>query len=61
MVFYNIAAATFDALEADTASITGTVSYQRIRNKTENDTADDLNADVMFFNRLAVEDRKGHR
>lgn len=61
MMFYNIAAVPFDVLLADTASITGMISYQRIHNKTEENTAEDSNADVMLFNKLAVEDRKGNR
>ncbi|XP_014478476.1 PREDICTED: pancreatic lipase-related protein 2-like isoform X2 [Dinoponera quadriceps] len=61
MMFYNIAAVKFDALLSDTASITGTVSYQRIGNKAEKNVADDTDADTMFFNKLVIEDRKGHR
>lgn len=59
MTFYNIAAVDFDALTEDTASITGTISYQRTTNKTEEDT--DPDADVILFNKLALENRKGHR
>lgn len=59
MMFYNIAAVDFDALTDDSASITGIISYQRTTNKTEEDT--DPDADVILFNKLALEDRKGHR
>lgn len=59
MVFYNIAAVDFDALTEDTASITGVISYQRTVNSTEEDT--DPNADVIVLDKLALEDRKGHR
>lgn len=59
MVFYNIAAVDFDVLTEDTASITGVISYQRIVNSTEEDT--DPNANIIVFDKLALEDRKGHR
>lgn len=62
MMFYNIAAAEFDAALNDTAAITGIVSYQRATNdKTEEDAAQDLDTDVILLNKLALEDRKGHR
>ncbi|XP_032675759.1 pancreatic triacylglycerol lipase-like [Odontomachus brunneus] len=61
MMFYNIAAVTFDALLTDTMSITGMISYQRTGNKTEENAAEDLDADVILFNKLAIEDRKGNR
>ncbi|XP_067213841.1 pancreatic triacylglycerol lipase-like [Linepithema humile] len=61
MAFYNIAAAKFDALSRDTSTIIGVVSYQRIDNKTEEDTTENPNADVILFNKLTLEDRKGNR
>lgn len=61
VTFYNIAAVDFDALTEDTASITGVISYQRTANKTEEDTAQDPDTDVILFDKLALEDRKGHR
>jgi len=61
MMFYNIAAAKFDALSADISTIIGVVSYQRIDNKTEEDTTEDPNADVILINKLALEDRKSNR
>lgn len=60
-MFYNIAAVDFNALTGDTASITGMISYQRTVNMTEEDIAQDPDKDVIFFNKLALEDRKGHR
>ncbi|XP_011865581.1 PREDICTED: pancreatic triacylglycerol lipase-like [Vollenhovia emeryi] len=57
--FYNIAAVDFDALTGDTASVIGVISYQRAANKTEEDIEPD--ADVLLFNKLALEDRKGYR
>ncbi|XP_071555190.1 pancreatic lipase-related protein 2 [Temnothorax nylanderi] len=59
MAFYNIAAVDFDTLTEDVASIVGVVSYQRTFNMTEEDT--DPDTDVILFNKLALEDRKGHR
>lgn len=59
MVFYNIAAVDFDALTGDTASIIGVISYQSTLNKTEEET--DSDAGVIVFDKLALEDRKGHR
>ena len=61
MIFYNIAAVDFDALTGDTASITGVISYQHTANKTEEDVAQDPDADIILFNKLSLEDRKGHR
>jgi len=61
MAFYNIAAAKFDALSANISTIIGVVSYQRIDNETEEDTTETPNADVILFNKLALEDRKGNR
>ncbi|XP_018375101.1 PREDICTED: pancreatic lipase-related protein 2-like [Trachymyrmex cornetzi] len=61
MIFYKIAAVDFDALTGDTTSITGVISYQRTANKTEDDTAQDPDADIILFNKLSLEDRKGHR
>ncbi|XP_020285308.1 pancreatic triacylglycerol lipase-like isoform X2 [Pseudomyrmex gracilis] len=62
MTFYNIAAAEFDALDANTTAITGIVSYQRNTNdKTEEDAAQDVDTDVILLDKLALEDRKGHR
>lgn len=61
MMFYNIAAVTFDALLTDTASIMGVISYQCTGNKTEKSTAEDPDTDVILFNKLAIEDRKGNR
>lgn len=59
MMFYNIAAVDFDALTEDIASITGVISYQRTVNQTEEDT--DPDADVILFDKLTLEDRKGHK
>jgi len=61
MTFYNIAAVDFDALTEDTTSISGVILYQRTTNKTEEDAAQDPDADIIIFNKLALEDRKGHR
>ncbi|XP_011684982.1 PREDICTED: pancreatic lipase-related protein 2-like [Wasmannia auropunctata] len=61
MTFYNIAAVDFDALTGDTGSITGVISYQHIANKTEEDAAQEPDTDIILFNKLALEDRKGHR
>lgn len=60
-MFYNIAAVDFDVLTGDIASITGVISYQHIVNNTEENTPQDPDADVILFNKLALEDRKGHR
>ncbi|KYQ55339.1 Pancreatic triacylglycerol lipase [Trachymyrmex zeteki] len=60
MIFYNIAAVDFDSLTRDTASITGVISYQRTANETEEDAAQDPDADIILFNKLSLEDRKGH-
>ncbi|CAL1682156.1 unnamed protein product [Lasius platythorax] len=62
MMFHNIATAEFDTLLEDTATITGIVSYQRINNKTEGDsTSVNPETDIILFNKLTIEDRKGHR
>lgn len=61
MMFYNIAAAEFDTLLEDTPTITGIVSYQRKDNKTEEDNTPNPETDVILFNKLTIEDRKGHR
>lgn len=61
MTFYNIAAAEFDTLFEDTPTITGIVSYQRDGNKTEGDNTRNSETDVIFLDKLTVEDRKGHR
>lgn len=62
MMFHNIATAELDTLLEDTATITGIVSYQRINNKTEGDsTSVNPETNVILFNKLTIEDRKGHR
>lgn len=62
MVFYNIAAMEFDALSGNTAAITGTVSYRRIgNNNTEENAAQEPDTDVILFDKLTLEDRKGHK
>lgn len=61
MMFYNIAAAEFDTLFEDTPTITGIISYQREGNKTEGDDTQNPETDVILFNKLTIEDRKGHR
>jgi len=61
MTFYNIAAVDFDALTGDITSISGVILYQRTTNKTEEDAAQDPDADIIIFNKLALEDRRGHR
>jgi len=61
MVFYKIAAVEFDALPKKTTAITGVVSYKRIGNNTEENGAQEPDADIIAFNKLTLEDRKGHR
>lgn len=61
MTFYNIAAAEFDTLYKNTSTITGIVSYQRNDNKTEGDSTPKPETNVIVFDKLTVEDRKGHR
>ncbi|KAM0733961.1 Pancreatic triacylglycerol lipase [Formica fusca] len=61
IIFYNIAAAEIDTLFEDTPTITGIVSYQRNDNKTEGDSTSNPETDVILFNKLTIEDRKGHR
>lgn len=61
IMFYNIAAAEIDTLFEDTPTITGIVSYQRNDNKTEGDSTSNPETDVILFNKLTIEDRKGHR
>ncbi|XP_039313985.1 pancreatic lipase-related protein 2 [Solenopsis invicta] len=61
MTFYNIAAVDFNALTEDIASITGVISYQSTANKTEEETARNPDSDIILFDKLALEDRKGHR
>jgi len=61
MVFYNIAAVEFDALPEKTTAITGVVSYKRIGSNIEEDGAQEPDADIIVFNKLTLEDRKGHR
>lgn len=62
-MFHNIAAAEFDTLHEDTASITGIVSYQHFKNNTEGNSTSNHNPEmnVILFNKLTIEDRKGHR
>jgi len=64
MVFYNIAAVEFDALPKKITAdqkITGVVSYKRIGNNTEENGAQEPDTDIIVFNKLTLEDRKGHR
>lgn len=61
MTFYNIAAAEFGTLFEDIPTITGIVSYQHNGNKTEGDNTPNPETDVILFDKLTVEDRKGHR
>ncbi|KAL0099846.1 hypothetical protein PUN28_019928 [Cardiocondyla obscurior] len=59
MVFYDIAALDFNALTENITSIDGVISYHRSTKNTEEDA--DPDADVILFNKLAIEDRKGNR
>ncbi|XP_011643285.2 pancreatic triacylglycerol lipase-like isoform X1 [Pogonomyrmex barbatus] len=61
MIFYNIAASDFDALSGNIETIVGMISYHRIVNKTEEDTTQEPDIDIILFNKLVLEDRKGHR
>ncbi|XP_012536398.1 pancreatic lipase-related protein 2 [Monomorium pharaonis] len=61
MTFYNIAAVDFDTLTEDTASITGIISYQSTANGTEGETTQPPDSDMILFDKLTLEDRKGHR
>ncbi|XP_072757849.1 pancreatic triacylglycerol lipase [Anoplolepis gracilipes] len=61
MIFYNIAAAEFGTLLEDIPTITGIVSYQRIVNKTEEESTSNPEMEVILFDKLTLEDRKGHR
>ncbi|XP_015430886.1 PREDICTED: pancreatic triacylglycerol lipase-like [Dufourea novaeangliae] len=61
MTFYNIAALGYQSFADNPETIEARVWYQSVMDKTQNDSRKHAYSDMLFVNKLALEDRKGNR